>query len=128
MFEPGTSKTMDTANRQNGPSRGSSVLQYVLFGLAVVYVAASLYFMYSLKTRLDALDQKQIALNDAQQQLLARLHSTSSEFKQALTTEVGMTKQEMAKRAAQLEQQQKQAAATLSSAAEATGATTRRGK
>ncbi len=116
MFEPGTSKTLDTAERQSGPSRSSSVLQYILFALAVVYVAASLYFMYSLKTRLDTLDQKQIALNDAQQQLLARLHSTSNEFKQALTSEVGLTKQEMAKRAAQLEQQQKQAAAMLSSA------------
>ncbi len=114
MFEAGTSKTLDTAERQVGPSR-SPILQYVLLGLAVVYVAASLYFMYSLKTRLDALDQKQIALNDAQQQLVARLHSTSSEFKQALTSEVGLTKQEMAKRAAQLEQQQKQSAAQLSS-------------
>ncbi len=116
MFETGTSKTLDTAERQSGPSRSSSVLHYILFALAVVYVAASLYFMYSLKTRLDTLDQKQIALNDAQQQLLARLHSTSNEFKQALTSEVGLTKQEMAKRAAQLEQQQKQAAAMLSSA------------
>jgi hypothetical protein len=71
--------------------------------------------MYSLKTRLDALDQKQMALNDAQQQLVARLHSTSNEFKQALTSEVGMTKQELAKRAADLERQQRQAEAKFSS-------------
>jgi seryl-tRNA synthetase len=116
MFETGTSKTLDGAERQTAPSRGSSVLQYILFALAVVYVAASLYFMYSLKTRLDTLDQKQIALNDAQQQLLARLHSTSNEFKQALTSEVGLTKQQLAKRAADLERAQKQAEAKLTSA------------
>jgi len=114
MFEAGTSKTLDTAERPVPPPR-SHILQYILIGLAVVYVAASLYFMYSLKTRLDTLEQKQIALNDAQQQLLARLHSTSNEFKQALTTEVGMTKQELAKRAADLERQQRQSAAALSS-------------
>ena len=61
------------------------------------------------------MDQKQVALNDAQQQLNQRLHSTSSEFKQALTSEVGLTKQEMAKRAAELERQQKAAEAKLSS-------------
>jgi hypothetical protein len=114
MFDPDTGKALDTPEPQVTPKQ-SHILQYVLLGLAVVYVAASLYFMYSLKTRLDALDQKQMALNDAQQQLVERLHSTSNEFKQALTSEVGLTKQEMAKRAADLERQQKQADARLSS-------------
>ena len=114
MFEAGTGKALDNSERQV-PAAESPILKYVLFGLAVVYVAASLYFMYSLKTRLDVLDQKQVALNDAQQQLNQRLHSTSSEFKQALTSEVGLTKQEMAKRAAELERQQKAAEAKLSS-------------
>jgi chromosome segregation ATPase len=76
-------------------------------------VLASLYFMYTLKTRLDASDQKQQALEVAQTDLAARLHSTKSEFKEALTTEVGMTKQEIEKRAADLEKQQKAAAAKL---------------
>ena len=116
MFDSGTGKALDNPERQAAAAPAQSrILQYILFGLAVIYVAASLYFMYSLKTRLDALDQKQMALNDAQQQLAARLHSTSNEFKQALTSEVGLTKQEMAKRAAELERQQKQAAAQLSS-------------
>ena len=115
MFDAGTGKALDNNEPQVAPPSQSHILQYVLFGLAVVYVAASLYFMYSLKSRLDALDQKQMALNDAQQQLAARLHSTSTEFKQALTSEVGLTKQEMAKRAAELERQQKQADAKLSS-------------
>ncbi len=114
MFDSGTGKALDTPEREAAPSR-SHIFLYVLLGLAAVYVASSFYFMYSLKTRLDALDQKQMALNDAQQQLVARLHSTSNEFKQALTSEVGLTKQEMAKRAADLERAQKQSEAKLSS-------------
>jgi hypothetical protein len=117
MFDASTGKALDTPERQAPPAQ-SHILQYVLLGLAVIYVGASLYFMYSLKTRLDALDQKQMALNDAQQQLVQRLHSTSNQFKEAneaLSSQVGMTKQELAKRAAELERQQKQSAAQLSS-------------
>jgi hypothetical protein len=114
MLDAGTGKALDTPERQAAPPQ-SHVLQYILLGLAVVYVAASLYFMYSLKSRLDALDQKQMALNDAQQQLAQRLHLTSNEFKQALSSEVGLTKQELAKRAAELERQQRQSEAKLSS-------------
>ena len=68
MFEAGTGKALDNPEPQPEALQ-SSILKYVLFGLAVIYVAASLYFMYTLKTRLDALDQRQMALNDAQQQL-----------------------------------------------------------
>jgi hypothetical protein len=114
MFEAGTGKALDNSEKQAAPAQ-SPILKYVLFGLAVVYVLASLYFMYSLKTRLDALDQKQVALNDAQQQLVERLRSASAEFRQALSSEVGLTKQEMARRAAELERQQRQAEAKLSS-------------
>ncbi len=114
MFESGTKKATDYPGREDQPAH-SQILKYVLFGLAVVYVIASLYFMYSLKTRLDGLEQKQVALNGAQQQLLEQLHTTSNEFKQALNNEVGMTKQELAQRASELELAQKQAEAKLSS-------------
>ncbi len=114
MFDAGTGKALDTPDQPSGTSR-SHIFLYVILALAVVYVASSFYFMYSLKTRLEALEQKQIALNDAQQQLVARLHSTSNEFKQALTSEVGLTKQQMAQQAADLARAQKQAEAKLTS-------------
>ncbi len=97
-------------------SSHGSVLKYVLLGVALVYVLASLYFMYTLKGRLDALDQKQQTLESAQTELTARLHSTRSELKDALTTEVGTTKQELARRAAELQQAQKTAEAKLTAA------------
>ena len=94
-------------------SRGSEILKYVLLAIAAIYVIASLYLLYDLRTRLTAMEQKQAAMETAQAELNNRIHATSSEFKQALTTEVGMTKQEMAKRAAELEREQKAAAAKL---------------
>ena len=91
----------------------SPIVKYLLLAVALIYVLASLYFMYTLKTRLDALDQKQQSLESAQTELTARLHSTRSELKEALTTEVGSTKQELAKRAAELQAAQKNSDARL---------------
>jgi hypothetical protein len=95
------------------PSRHSGILTYVLLAIAAIYVIASLYLLYDMRGRLAALEQKQQTLETAQAELNNRIHATSSEFKQALSTEVGMTKQEIAKRAADLERQQKAASAKL---------------
>jgi hypothetical protein len=112
MYEEDVTNHVETHPQTAGADH-SSILRYVLLGVALVYVLASLYFMYTLKGRLDALDQKQQAMEAAQAELTARIHSTRSELKEALTTEVGSTKQEIAKRAAELEQQQKNSAAKL---------------
>jgi hypothetical protein len=99
------------------PASGKSgILKYALLAIAVVYVVASLYLMYDMRGRLATLEQKQQTLETAQADLNNRIHATSSEFKQALNTEVGLTKQEIAQRAADLERQQKAASAKLSAA------------
>jgi hypothetical protein len=87
------------------------VIKYLLLAVALIYVVASLYFMYTLKNRLDAADAKQQALESAQTELAAKLHMTKSELTQALSTQVGETKQQLAQRAAQLDAQQKSSAA-----------------
>jgi multidrug efflux pump subunit AcrA (membrane-fusion protein) len=87
-----------------------------LLVVGLLYVGGSLYLIYTLKTRLDALEQKQQTLESAQATLGSRLHATSSEFRQALTSEVGMTKAELARRAAELDRQQRASAAKLSEA------------
>jgi hypothetical protein len=115
MYEEDVTNTVESHPHSNGADH-SSIVKYVLLGVALVYVLASLYFMYTLKGRLDALDQKQQALESAQTELSARLHSTKSEFKEALTSEVGQTKEELARRAAELERQQKAGEAKLSAA------------
>jgi hypothetical protein len=113
MFEEAEGNSLD---HPAPPADKSSILRYVLLAAAAIYVIASLYLMYDMRTRVLSLEQKELALETAQDNLGKRLHATSSEFKQALTSEVGMTKQEMAARDAELERQQKAAAAKLSAA------------
>ena len=115
MYEEDVSNAVEQHTRSGG-SDHSPILKYVLLAVALIYVLASLYFMYTLKNRLDAVDVKQQALESAQTELTARLHSTKTEFKEALTSEVGLTKQQLAKRAAELEQEQKSSEAKLKAA------------
>ena len=89
----------------------SDILKYVLLAAAAIYVIASLYLMYGMKTQIATLEHKQAALATAQDDLDKRLDETSLHFKQSLTSEVGMTKQEIAARAAELQRQQKATAA-----------------
>ena len=108
--------------QQHTAAEHSPIVKYLLLAVALIYVLASLYFMYTLKTRLDALDQKQQALESAQTELTARLHSTRSELKDALTSEVGSTKQEIAKRAAELQAAQRSSDAKLTAEQKQQGA------
>ncbi len=99
--------------RQPLPEERSSILKWVFMAAAAIYVLASLYLMYDMRTRILTLEQKQVALETAQDDLGKRLHATSSEFKEQLSSEVGMTKQQLAARTAELEREQKAAAAKL---------------
>ena len=94
----------------------SGVLPYILLAIAVIYVGASSYLMFDMRKRITAMEQQQQALETAQAELNNRIHATSSEFRQALSSEVGMTKAEIAQRAAELEKAQKASAAKLSAA------------
>jgi len=116
LFEQPESRPVEEAPAPSSASGQSKVLQYVLLAIAAVYVIASLYLLYDMRNRVTALEQKQQALETAQADLNNRIHTTSTEFKQALSSEVGMTKQEIAQRAAELERQQKASAAKLAAA------------
>jgi multidrug efflux pump subunit AcrA (membrane-fusion protein) len=116
MYEEDTTSSVDTRQHSGASDGHGSVLKYLLLAVALIYVVASLYFMYTLKNRLDAQDVKQQSLDAAQTELAARLHTTKSELKEALTSEVGLTKAEIAKRAAELERQQKAGEAKLTAA------------
>ena len=94
----------------------SGILKYVVLIAAAIYVITSLYLLYGMRTRIAGLEQKQQVLESEQTELVQRLHAASSEFKQQITSEVGLSKQEMAARAEELEKEQKAAAAKLSAA------------
>jgi len=102
------------------PERASvdkrSILIGVVLALAAIYVIFSLYMIFDLRSKLAALAQQQQTLTAQQVELNNRLAATSSQFKQELSSEVGMTKQQIAQRAAELERQQEAAAARLAAA------------
>jgi len=97
-------------------SRRNEIILYVVIAVGVIYVIVSLYLMHDMRTRLTAMEKKQQTLEVAQVALGDRMHETSSQFKEALSLEVGMTKQELARRAEELDRQQKAAAAKLAAA------------
>ena len=88
-----------------------SILIGIGAALAVVYVIASLYFLHDSHTRIAALEQKQQAVQAEQVDLNNRLAMATSELKRELSSEVGLTKQQLAERAAELEKQQQATAA-----------------
>jgi len=93
-----------------------SILVGVGLAVAAVYVIASLFFIFDLRSKVAALEQKQQALDAYQADLSNRLHMTSSELKEQLSSEVGLTKQQIAERTADLERQQREAASRLAAA------------
>src|SRR5579863_1196924 len=88
-----------------------SILIGVGLAVAAIFVIAALYLMYDMRTRIVALEQKQQATQAEQVDLNNRLAATTSQLKQELSSEVGLTKQQMAERAAELEKQQQATAA-----------------
>jgi hypothetical protein len=106
------------SNRDYVPAQSSltesPALKYIVLAIAAIFVIATLYFMYATSHRLAAMEKQQQAMDVAQAELSTRLDATSSQFRQTLSSEVGLTKQQMAQRAADLERQQKAAAAKLS--------------
>ncbi len=105
---------------QSLPVGQGNVLRNVLLGVAIVYVIASLYFIFDLRGRLDKLETAQKTAAAENAQLLKRLGITEASLKSAaqaqevLADKVGMTQKEVSARAAQLARQQKEAEARLS--------------
>jgi hypothetical protein len=93
-----------------------SLFMGIGLALAALYVVMSLYFIFDLRSKVSSLEQKQQAMLTEQIGLNNRLAVTSSQFKEELSSQVGLTKQQLAERTAQLESEQKAAAARLAAA------------
>jgi hypothetical protein len=86
--------------------------KWILLALAVIYVAASLYFIFDLRTRLDKMGKDEAASNTQIGDLAKRMQSAEADD-ETLATQLGMTKKEMANRSAALMRQQKESEARL---------------
>jgi hypothetical protein len=114
MYEEDTSVAPETS--VSGHSGGSNLFRNVALGVAVLYVAVSLYFMLEMRGRIDKLegDQKAAAESVASHNaaIMKRLGMTEASLEQAsqnLQTKLGQTQKEIAARSSQLARQQQAA-------------------
>ena len=91
---------------QTGSAGGAG--KWILLLLAVIYVAGSLYFLFQLRGRLDELGKGQAASNQQIAELSQRMQSAEADA-EALAKQLGLTKKELAQRAAELLSQQRAA-------------------
>jgi hypothetical protein len=89
-------------------SSAGSAGRWILLLLAVIYVAGSLYFLFQLRARLDELGKGQAASSQQIAELGQRMQSAEAEA-EALAKQLGLTKKELAQRAAELQSQQRAA-------------------
>ncbi len=95
------------------PEGEGNAWKWVAILLAVLYAAGSLYFMVTLRTRIDKLGNDQDVSNAQIAQLNQRLQSADAAT-ETLATQLGITKKELAQRSEELQRQQRAAVEKLS--------------
>src|SRR5258705_13597689 len=90
----------------------SNVGKWILLLLAAIYVAGSLYFLIDMRGNFAKLTQEQAASKKQISDLTGRMQSAEAEA-ETLGQQVGITKKELAQRAAQLQAAQRAAEARL---------------
>lgn len=91
----------------------SNTGRWVVIILAVLYVAASLFFLFNLKGRADELAKQESASNAQIADLSKRMQASEADS-EALATQLGMTKKELAAKSEELQRQQRAADQRLS--------------
>ncbi len=90
----------------------SHILRNVLLGIAVVYVAVSLYYIFEMRARIASLEKGQTATTTEIARLDKTVGVTQSNIKastEALAERLGTTEKEISTRAAELQRQQRAA-------------------
>ena len=93
----------------------SNAGKWILLILAIIYIAASLYLLIDLRMRVDKLAKAQDASQARIAELTRRMQSAEAEA-ETLGAQVGITKKELARRAAQLQAQTRAAEERLAEA------------
>ena len=86
--------------------------KWIVLVLAIVYVAGSLYFLFDLRGRAEQMAKEQQASQTQIADLTKRMQAAEAEA-EALGQQVGITKKDLAQRAADLQRQQRAAEARL---------------
>ena len=93
----------------------SNAGKWILLILAIIYIAASLYLLIDLRIRVDKLAKAQDSSQARIADLTRRMQSAEAEA-ETLGAQVGITKKELARRAAQLQAQTRAAEERLAEA------------
>jgi multidrug efflux pump subunit AcrA (membrane-fusion protein) len=98
------------------PQSSGSTLRNVLLAVAAVYVVVSLYLMFDMHGRLAKVESTQATAAINADKLARRLTEDEAETKasqQAIARQVGMTEEQLARRSAELQRQQRAAESRL---------------
>lgn len=95
----------------------SNTGKWILIAVAIAYVAASAYFTFDQRGKLDKVTQEQTASQKQIADLTKRMQSAEADS-ETLAQQVGMTKKELATRANELQRQQQAASARSAAQAE----------
>jgi hypothetical protein len=95
------------------PAAEGTAGKWILLLLAVAYAAGSIFFMITLKMRVEQLGKDQGASNAQIAQLGQQIQSAQADS-ETLAKQLGMTKKELAERSEELQQQQRAAVQKLS--------------
>ena len=98
------------------PESGSSVGKWILLVVAILYVAASLFFGYETQTKLSKLTDDQTASQKQIADLTKRMQTAESDSA-TLAERMGMTRKELAARAGELQREQQAESARLAAQA-----------
>jgi len=91
----------------------SSAGKWILLLLAIIYAAGSGYFVFNLRQRVEQQSKDQAASTAQIAELSKRMQSAEADS-EALATQLGMTKKELAARSAELQREQRAAEQRLS--------------
>jgi hypothetical protein len=98
------------------PETGSNAGKWILIAVAVVFVAATVFFGYDTHTKLTKLTTDQAASEQQIADLTKRMQSAEAD-EETLGEKIGMTKKEMAERAEELQKAQQAASARIAAQA-----------
>lgn len=86
----------------------STAGKWILIIIGVLYIAGSLFFLFNLKGRADAAAKAQSATDGQVEELTKRMQAAEADS-EALATQLGMTKKELAEKSDELQRQQRAA-------------------
>jgi hypothetical protein len=106
----------DSKAASSGPAQGMSMGIKIVLAVAVLYVAASGYFFYSLNDKIGNLQSRQTGLEQQQQEKMKEINDQMKADRQTLAAQVGMTEKELNARSAALRRSQQEAESRIAQA------------